>query len=153
MSKQSKTAAKHSPEQLAEFARTFAPKARRYRLQTRIGVGGFLVCLIGGMLFMRFWPMAFVVGFVGGGAFWLFTAIRTDFLPACPACRSDIGRLPGKFCLKCGMKLVEDVDRRGLMVCPSGEHAQKSRNAEGKESRCRIHHCPHCGLHLDEKGV
>lgn len=153
MSKQSKTAPKHSPEQLAEFARTFAPKARRYRLYTRLGLGGFLVFLVGGMLLMRFWPMAFVIGFVGGAVFWLFTAIRSDFLPACPACRSDIGRLPGKFCRACGLKLVENVEWRGQWICPSGEHEQMTQNSEGKVSRGRIRHCAWCGLFLDDKGL
>ena len=85
MSKKSKAAPKHSPEQLAELARTFAPKALRYRHQSRIGIGGFFVCGVGGCYFMQFWPMAFVIGLVGMAVFGLFAMIRSDFLPACPA--------------------------------------------------------------------
>jgi hypothetical protein len=151
MSKPAKAASAHSPEQLAEFARQFAPKARRYRLNTNLGLGGFLVCLVGGMLLMRFWPMAFVIGFVGGVAFWLFTAIRSDFLPACPACHGDIGRHFGKFCRECGLKLAPDPENRIHPICPSGAHAFFK--SEGKYRRGQIRHCPCCGLFLDERGL
>lgn len=151
MSKPSKAAPAYSSEQMEEFARQFAPKARRYRLQSRMGIGGFLVCLVGGMIFAPAWPMAFLIGFVLGVGFWLFTAIRMDFLPACPACRGDIGQDFGKFCRECGLKLIENADCRNQMICPSGEHS--SFTFQGKYRRGPTRHCPQCALRLDEKGL
>jgi hypothetical protein len=156
VSKKSKAAPRHSPEQLMEFTRTFAPKARRYRQRLRIVVTLALIGGVGPFLFIKFstvWPWAFLIGWVLAMLSLLFGAIASDFLPACPACRADIGRVPGKFCVACGMKLVEDNEWRGLMVCPTGEHAQRTQDSEGRERRCRVHHCPQCGLLLDEKGV
>ena len=156
MSKKSKAAPKHSPEQLAEFARQFAPKARRYRLRYKIGLTGALVGMVGPFFLLRFstvWPWAFIIGGVFGVLCLLFLAISTDFLPACPACRADIGRVPGKFCRACGLKLVEDRQWRGQWICPSGEHPQMIQDSEGRERRGGIHHCPYCALRLDERGL
>lgn len=156
MSKKSKAAPKHSPEQLAEFARRFAPKARRYRQRMRTVATLALVGGVGPILFLKFstmWPWAFVIGWVLALLAILFGAIASDFLPACPACRADIGRVPGKFCRACGLKLVENMQWRGDWVCPSGEHPQMISDSEGRERRGRIHHCPYCALRLDERGL
>jgi hypothetical protein len=142
---------KYSPEQLAEFARQFVPKSRRYRLRYRIGLTSTLGGLVGGMLFAPSWPWAFPIGWVLGLLSMVFLVITWRFLPACPACRSDIGRRFGKFCRECGEVLVPDPEQQIHPICPSGGHAFY--NSAGKYRRGQVRHCPCCGLFLDEKGL
>ena len=150
MGKPTKTVVDYSPARVEEFARQFRPQARRYRLQSKIGLVGFISIVVGSILLVPTWPLLFPVGLILAAAFWVIFAIRSDILPPCPACHGFLDARFGAFCPECGADLVVEEIDGGWRVCRVCRHplsgAEKGRNY-------RIRNCTHCGLHLDACGL
>jgi len=134
------------------FEAAFAPRARRYRLNTRIVIVlllGFALGLVGAVTLpvpeaARGWialpsatliPLAVLIHFV-------------NLRLRCPSCRRALTPAKGRYCPQCGSAGY----RAGSGRCEDCGGRIEEETAEGARSY-RVRGCTHCGVFLDKRGL
>jgi Zn-finger nucleic acid-binding protein len=68
----------------------------------------------------------------------------------CPACKKNLKDSPISFCPKCGGDSLARRNWTGALLCQGCSSTLYFRGGRGKYS---VRFCPHCGGHVDDRGI
>jgi rRNA maturation endonuclease Nob1 len=89
---------------------------------------------------------------IGFGNFFGVLVLTSFLEPSliCPACKKNLKDSPISLCPKCGSDTLAPNTWRGSLLCSACGSKLYFRGGRGRYS---VRFCPHCGAHVDDRGV
>lgn len=144
----------YTSEEARQLLENFKPIAEKYRTRSMFALGSFLTGIFSVVLISTIFPHS------EEATIWIFIILlpsMTAFvvllmsLPKliCPGCGNSAKIILGPYCPECG---EHSLELRGIFSAPYCSRSRKYLKS-GKRQNYKIHHCNHCGVFLDSKGL